>query len=638
MGFEITEASVALTVDRGNFNDTMSRVRASLKRVHGAMEKVSAAAKRMLAVGTVAMGFAVKQASDAQETVSKFEAVFKEQSDAAKEFVAKTAAELKRSKYDLMGYMATVQNTFVPLGFARDAAAEMSKQVTILAEDLASFNNLGTTEVLESLQSALVGNHETVRKFGVIITQATLEQELFRMGVKKGIKDATEQQKALARLNLIIAGTADAQGDAARTSGSFENQMKGLKASVRDLNVEMGSALIPSLTGVIEKIREVLVPVATWISKHQQLTATIITVTGAVLTLAIALPMMTGAMWLADKAAIALSKAVAILNATMMFFAKHPLVLVLTVLATLAAYLAYTRLEGETFGQKMASLAEMIADAFGWLRDTLANLFAPVLPIWNTAITWIKQAVFDLGFAFRNFDALLEIGVLNATLVIVGFANDIKYWFTDALPQYIVWFGDNWKNILKDIASWTKTVLQNIGRNFANFFKAVYDAMKLKGWNFDWTPLTEGFERATEKMPEIAQRNLSPLEKALKEEMDKATKKLGEKYHAERYAVPDVTAPAEKAAMKAKDASEKAAAVSKPNMASIETPKQERSGIGFTGVSEMWNHLASSLGSKDVAKKQLDETVKLNAEQKKHGFILEQIAKHTKSQTTATLA
>ncbi len=83
----------------------------------------------------------VANASEAQEIGSKFDAVFKEQAEAARDFAAATSAALGRSKIDLEGFLGTLQDTFVPLGFARDKAREMSQQLTTLAIDLASFNN-----------------------------------------------------------------------------------------------------------------------------------------------------------------------------------------------------------------------------------------------------------------------------------------------------------------------------------------------------------------------------------------------------------------------------------------------------------------------------------------------------------------
>jgi methyl-accepting chemotaxis protein len=193
----------------------------------------------------------VKTASDAEETQAKFSAVFKELTSEAEDFVQATAQELGRSTNDLRAFMGTLQDTFVPLGFARDQGLEMSKALTKLTLDLASFNNMAQPEVLRALQSAIVGNHETVRRFGVIINQTVLSQELMNMGIKDGAKNATEAQKAQARLNIIIKGTSDAQGDALRTAGSFANQVRRLSSQFEEFAVEIGNIVIPVINKII---------------------------------------------------------------------------------------------------------------------------------------------------------------------------------------------------------------------------------------------------------------------------------------------------------------------------------------------------------------------------------------------------
>jgi hypothetical protein len=200
-----------------------------------------------------AIGIAsLKAASDAQETKSKFNAVFKSLSGDADKWATSFAKSVGRSKTDIRGYMATLQDTFVPLGFARKEGAELSKQLTTLAVDLGSFNNMSDPEVLKSLQSAIVGNHESVRKFGVIINQAAIGQELLNMGVNGGVKAATEAEKAQARFNIILRSTKDAQGDAIRTSGEFANRLRAFKSRIRDVAEEIGMQLLPGAQKLIE--------------------------------------------------------------------------------------------------------------------------------------------------------------------------------------------------------------------------------------------------------------------------------------------------------------------------------------------------------------------------------------------------
>lgn len=203
-----------------------------------------------------AAGYMVNSASNAEESGSKFDAVFKSGADGARQWAEDQAEALNRSRFAIEQYMATLQDTFVPMGVARNEAAELSKQVTTLAIDLASFNNTTEQGAVEDLQSALVGNHETMRKYGVVITETTLNTELLSMGIRGGTQAASEQEKMMARLNIITKGTTDAQGDAARTSGSFANQMKGLKGSLDEVAVAGGQALIPTLQILVPVIRE----------------------------------------------------------------------------------------------------------------------------------------------------------------------------------------------------------------------------------------------------------------------------------------------------------------------------------------------------------------------------------------------
>lgn len=258
--------TVGILGDISKLNAGLNRASASVGKwadkvaQHG--KRVSDIGKKMsLGLTLPLVGFgvaAIKFASDAEEIQSKFDTVFKETAGATTEWINEFASTVGRSRTTLKEFASTFQDTFVPLGFAREEAAELSTQLVKLTVDLASFNNMAEPEVMMALQSAIVGNHETVRKFGVIINEAALNQELLNMGITDGTKAATEAQKANARLTLIIAGTADAQDDATRTSRSFANVMKSLRASMKDVSEEIGMILIPWVSKLIEKVKGIL--------------------------------------------------------------------------------------------------------------------------------------------------------------------------------------------------------------------------------------------------------------------------------------------------------------------------------------------------------------------------------------------
>jgi len=186
----------------------------------------------------------LSQASDAEEAQSKFDVVFRGVTEEATDAVQRIADETGRSRFALTDFFSTLQDTFVPLGFARDEALELSETLVQLGVDLGSFNNRADAEVIKALQSAIVGNTETLRQFGVVITQETLNQELLAQGIEGGVKAATEAEKAYARVAITLRSTTDAQGDAARTAESFENRVKRLQAAFEEVRVELGGQLI----------------------------------------------------------------------------------------------------------------------------------------------------------------------------------------------------------------------------------------------------------------------------------------------------------------------------------------------------------------------------------------------------------
>ena len=152
----------------------------------------------------------IQAASDVEEMQSKFNTVFGELAGEVTGELQTFADAANRSIFDLQGFAASLQDTFVPMGFARDEAAKMSIQVVKLAEDLASFNNIPTEEALERLQGGLIGNHENLIKFGVRINEAVLKEQLLIDGTNELTGAALEQAKAQARMTLIMKGTTDA--------------------------------------------------------------------------------------------------------------------------------------------------------------------------------------------------------------------------------------------------------------------------------------------------------------------------------------------------------------------------------------------------------------------------------------------
>lgn len=255
--------AVEIRADMSQFRRQLSQVERqadrSSKRISSSLKGIGIAAgayvgaqvTTALTRGSLA---ALKFASDIEESTSMSEAVFGRFVGSVREDLAQFADAVGRSKFELEGMAASIQDTFVPLGFAREEAAKMSVELTKLATDVASFKNASDPAVLNAFTSALVGNHEAVRSYGIVITEASLKQELFRMGITKSYDEVTNLEKVQARLNLIYAGTTDAQGDALRTADSFANKTRALSAAGEELIVNFFTPLLPVATKFVERM------------------------------------------------------------------------------------------------------------------------------------------------------------------------------------------------------------------------------------------------------------------------------------------------------------------------------------------------------------------------------------------------
>jgi hypothetical protein len=191
------------------------------------------------------LGKYVNSAADVEEITNKFNVVFGESSESAHQFARTLSSSVGRARSSLLEMLSSLQDTFVPLGFARDASADLSKVLTKLSIDVASFNNAADDDVMRAFQSAIVGNHEAVRSFGIVLTEAEIKSHALSKGIIDTNRELTSQEKVLARVSLIFNSTKDAHGDALKTQESYANSVKRLSANLKTLSEMMGDTLMP---------------------------------------------------------------------------------------------------------------------------------------------------------------------------------------------------------------------------------------------------------------------------------------------------------------------------------------------------------------------------------------------------------
>jgi hypothetical protein len=243
-----------------------------------AIKKAAVPAAAALAGIAAAIGPAITAASDLEENMSKVNVIF---GDGAKdiEAFAKTAAKsMGQSQASVLQAAGTFGTFGKAAGLGGKDLATFSNQFTSLASDLASFNNTTPEEAINAIGSALRGEAEPMRKFGVLLNDATLKAEAMALGIYDGSGALTDQQKILAAQSAILKQTGDAQGDFARTSDGLANSSRIMKAQMDNLQVSIGQALLPAVQAVLPVVQKF----ADWATNNPEVFLKIASAIGAV--------------------------------------------------------------------------------------------------------------------------------------------------------------------------------------------------------------------------------------------------------------------------------------------------------------------------------------------------------------------
>lgn len=196
------------------------------------------------AIGQI--GDSISKASDLNETTSKIEQIFGASNKEVLKFADNADVAFGQTKQQALDAAATFATFGKAAGLSGEGLTKFSTNFVGLASDLASFNNTSPEEAINAIGAALRGESEPLRKYGVLLDDATLRQKALELGLIKTTKEAlTPQQKVLAAQKAIYEQTTAAQGDFARTSGGLANQQRILEAQMDNLKTTVGTALLP---------------------------------------------------------------------------------------------------------------------------------------------------------------------------------------------------------------------------------------------------------------------------------------------------------------------------------------------------------------------------------------------------------
>ncbi len=267
MAASIGQIGLDLVVNKNDFEKQMNGIQGMAKKA-GAALAAAFGIKKLVDFS----GQCLKLGSDLAEVQNVVDVTFPNMTTQVDKFAqsAETGFGLSRTMAkQFTGTFGTMAKAF---GFTESAAYEMGSTLTGLAGDVASFYNISQDEAYTKLKSVFTGETESLKDLGVVMTQTALDAYAMEAGFGKATSAMSEAEKVALRYQFVQDRLAAAQGDFARTSGGWANQVRILKLQFDSLKASIGQGLINLFTPVLQTINMVIGKLATLASAFKAFT------------------------------------------------------------------------------------------------------------------------------------------------------------------------------------------------------------------------------------------------------------------------------------------------------------------------------------------------------------------------------
>ena len=193
----------------------------------------------------------VSVASEVEEMQNKFDVVFQGMTDEVEAWAQSYSDAIGRNKNDIKSYLADQQNLLVGFGMTRQEGAELSKQMTTLALDLASFANLDETAAVNNMTKAVMGESEAAKALGAVLNDDTRARAMQAMGLSGTYEKLDQLTKMQVNYNAILAQSPDAIGDCERSLGSYKSTVVQFQSKLKEIKTLVGQFFMPTFQKVI---------------------------------------------------------------------------------------------------------------------------------------------------------------------------------------------------------------------------------------------------------------------------------------------------------------------------------------------------------------------------------------------------
>lgn len=245
---------------RNQMNQAQNQTRRFVNSINSMMGNIKRTIAGAFAVGAmVSFGKScIELGSDLAEVQNVVDVVFSSMSDAIDDFAKNAANTFGLSETMAKKFAGTFGAMASSFGFTEQEAYNMATALTGLAGDVASFYNISQDEAYIKLKSVFSGETETLKDLGIVMTENALNSYAQAQGINATVSAMTEQEKVALRYQFVLEQLTFANGDFARTSNSWANQVRILSLQFDSLRATVGQGLINAFLPVIKVLNVVI--------------------------------------------------------------------------------------------------------------------------------------------------------------------------------------------------------------------------------------------------------------------------------------------------------------------------------------------------------------------------------------------
>lgn len=231
------------------YNGTVRRATTSTNAWNSALKAISFVA--IYRAAAKLLGIAIAKSSQYTEDLNLFTVSMGQYAEEAYNYAQKVSEVMGIDPAEWMRNQGVFNTIISGFGVAGDKAAFMSKNLTQLGYDLASFYNIDFESAMQKVQSGISGELEPLRRLGYDLSVARLEQERLNLGIDKSVSSMTQAEKSQLRYYAMMTQVTQVQGDMARTLENPANMLRVLRAELEQAARAVGNIFIPILTKVL---------------------------------------------------------------------------------------------------------------------------------------------------------------------------------------------------------------------------------------------------------------------------------------------------------------------------------------------------------------------------------------------------